>query len=228
MQASQAPKAAEENEHVPKANTVPESAKRSPKKSYTRAEGSEGRRKAGKAALGKKTVKRSKQPQVKQMEVPPNEVAQTTKLRAPQNAEQASKNVKASGRNSQGTTRAEGNVSEGNVAGGQTATAQKLDDIMKILESPKNQGTPEHQVHMGQKAKPSSTATKRKAEVVATLKKLQSSGKRPALKSHKAAAIIAYHSNQLLAYLKKNHEETPESLHRLSVMSPTLVDSVED
>lgn len=233
IQASQAGRAAEENEQVlnassvSDASSVPESTKRSLKKFHTRAERSERRRKLEKVALSKKTVKRITQPRVKPMKVPPDEVTETTKPATPQNAEEPSTSVEASAGKSQGTLGAEGNESigkdsKGNVSGGQTATAQKLDDIMKILESSKNRGMPEHPLNVGRKAKSSSTDTNRKAKVVATLKKLQSSGERPAVKSRKAAAIISYYSTQLLAYLKAKPEEMTDSLRQLRELHKKL------
>lgn len=233
MQANQAPKAADDNGEVIKAHSVPGSTKQ---KVSTRAERSERRRKSEKAALSKKATKRSKrskQTKAKAREVQLNEVAEITTFTGPQAAEELSTSIEASVGKSQETLGAEGKEandsdSKGNVPGEQMATAQKLHDIMGILESSKNRKDPENPVKVARKAKTSSTDTERKAAIVAMLNELQNSGVRPRIDVDKAAAMIAYYSRQLLAHLKANPKETPESLHQLKVVYPISSDATED
>lgn len=234
MQASQASNATAENKEVP------EPTRQSPKKSSNRAERSERRRNSKKAAPGKKAVKRSKQTkqtkqtkqsQAKPKEVPPIEVAEITTFTEPQTAEELSTLIEASARKGQKTLGAEGkeasdNESKGSVPSEQTATAQKLDDILDILESSKGPKKPEKQVKVAHKVKPSSTDTKRKAAVVTTLNKRQKSGQRPDVDPDKAAAMISSYSDQLLAHLKANPEETFGSLYQLRVILQILADAL--
>ena len=222
MQASQASKAADENEEVPKADNVPETTKQSPKKLLTRAKRSERRRKLEEAALGKKAIKRSKKTQAKRREESLDEVAEITTSMEPRATEEQSISVEASVRKSQETLGAEGKEtnksSRGNVRGEQTVNAQKLDDIMDILESSKNQKKPELPEKLARKVKISSRDTKPKAAVVATLNDLPNSGERPDVDARKTAAILSYYNDQLLAHLKANPDETTESLHHLRVI----------
>lgn len=233
MQASQSPKAAKENEEVLKKHSVPGSTKQ---KVHTRAERSERRRKSEKAALGKKATKRSKRSKktkAKPTGVHLSEAAEITTPTEPQTAEESTISIEASAGKSQETLGAEDkevNDSEnkGNVPGEQMATAQKLHDIMGILESSKNRKNPQNSVKVARKAKASSTDTKRKAAIVAMLNELQESGVRPRVDADKAAAMIAYYSRQLLAHLKANPNETPESLRQIKVILHISCDAAED
>lgn len=228
MQASQSPKAAKENEEVLKKHSVPGSTKQ---KVHTRAERSERRRKSEKAALGKKATKRSKRSKktkAKPTGVHLSEAAEITTPTEPQTAEESTISIEASAGKSQETLGAEDkevNDSEnkGNVPGEQMATAQKLHDIMGILESSKNRKNPQNSVKVARKAKASSTDTKRKAAIVAMLNELQESGVRPRVDADKAAAMIAYYSRQLLAHLKANPNETPESLRQIKILHRDLL-----
>lgn len=230
MQASQALRAAGENEEVFKARAVSESTKQSPKSSYTRAE------RRQKLALEKKSMersKRSKQEQAKPVEVPLNGVADFTTSTELQSAEERLASIEASTRKSQERPRVEDkdaseNDNKGSGPGEQTATAQKLKDIMDILESSRSQNLPRNPMKVARKAKIPSKDTKRKAAIVATLNELENSGENPDVDHREAAAMISYFSNQLLAHLKESPEETPGSLHELRVIVQTSSDVVED
>ena len=242
MKASQASKAAEENEEVSKARFVPESTKRSPRKFYTRAERSEQRRKLKKAELDQKAMKKFEEKQAKSVDVPLNEVAEITTSTEPQIAEEQSTDIEASLGKTQGTLAAEGkeandNDSKGNIPTGQGETAQKLDDIMDILESSKTKKRlkapmkaarkakkplktrkpPETPVKVIRKAKEGSTGTKKEAARVATLNKGQKSKESSDEDSRKVAAMIESYSSQLLAHLKANPEEASGSLYQVKV-----------
>ncbi len=253
MLASQTLKAAEENEDLSKARFVPESTKRSPKKSYTRAERSEQRRKLKKAEFDQRTMKGSKQKQAKPVDVLLNEVAEITTSTEPQTAEEPSTDIEASVGKTQGTLTADGkkgndNNSKGNVPTEQGETAQKLDDIMEILESSKkkkklkppmkaarkakkplkNRKKPEAPVKVFRKAKEGSTDTKKEAAGVATLNKNHKSEENLDEDSRKVAAMIESYSSQLLAHLKANPEEASGSLYQLEVSLHISSDFIED
>ncbi len=253
MQASQALKAAGENEEVSKAPFVPESTKRSPKKYYTRAERSEQRRKLKKAELDQKAMKGSKQKQAKPVDVPLNEVAEITTSTEPQIAGESSTEIEASLGKTQGILAAEGkeandNDSKGNAPTGLGETAQKLDDIMDILESSKkkkklkppmkaarkakkplkNRKKPEAPVKVIRKAKEGSTDTKKETTGVATLNKSHKSEESSDEDSCKVAAMIESYSSQLLAHLKANPEEASASLYQLKVSLHISSDFIED
>ena len=234
MQASQTPKAADKNGEVLKARSVPGSTK------HTRAEKSEQSQKSEKAALSKatkakkatkatkakkatkatkaaesakaaeatKVSKVSKQTKAKAREVQLNEIAEISTSTEPKAAEELSTSIGASAGESQKTLGAEGKEtndsdSKGKVLGEQMATAQKVHDILGILEHSKSRKDPVNPVKVARKAIPS-------------------------LNVQKATEMIAYYSEQLLAHLKANPKETPESLQQMKVVHPISSDATED
>lgn len=234
MQVSQASKAVEK--------TVEEN-KQSPKNSYTEAERSEPRRKSNKAALEKlvmKAMKRSKNKKAKPIDVPLNEVAETTTSTEPQIAEESSTNIEASAAGkSQETLATDGkeandNHSKGKIPTAQGATAQKVDDITDILKSSKKRKMPKTPVkavlkaRKSRKAREVSTNTKKKAAETMIIKEDQKSGESPDANSRKTAAMIASYSNRLLAHLKANPEETSRSIYHLKVVLHISSDFIED
>lgn len=230
MQTSQASQAAQENEEVPKKSSVSTSKKKSGKKLTARAKRKR-KQKLDKVALSKKAIKRSKLKEAKAMEVPLNEVAEITRAPQPQTADELSKIIEASARQDRETPGAQleeanDNDSRGDFPGTQMTTAQKLEDIMDILESSKNQETSANPVKVMRKVVP--TAKGQEAAIVAALNELRNKGESPDVNSGHAAAIIAHYSKQLLAHLKANPEETSESLHQLRVDLHTLCGSVEE
>ena len=219
MQASQTSKAAEENEEAPQTRSAPKSKKQSRKKLKTRAKGKR-RRKSETVALSKNAMKRSKRKEAKAKEVPLNEVAEITTAPEPQTAEESSTSIKASARQGRGTPRAKlkeanDNDSKGNIAGAQMTTAEKLDDIMDILDSSKNQKQPGSPVNVIRKIVPS---VKSQPAVLAALNELQNKGESPDVNPAKTAAILAYYSKQILAHLKANPREISGSIHQLKVI----------
>ena len=220
MQASQASQAAEENEEVPKTHSVSTSKKKSRKKLTARAKRKR-ERKIDKVALSKKAIKRSKQKEIKAMEVPLNEVAKITTATQPQAADALLTNIEASARQDGETPgvqlkEANDNDSKGDFSGTQMTTAQKLDDIMDILESSKNQKMSGNPVKMIRKVPPS--AKSQEPPIVAALNELENNGESPDVNPGKVSAMWAHYSRQLLAHLKVNPEETSESLHQLRVI----------
>ena len=218
MQTSQASKAADKIEEVPRTRSVPKSKKQRRKKLSTGAKG-KGRRKIEKVALSKKAMKRSKQKEAKAIEVPLNEVAEIATAAEPQTAEESSTSIEASAKQGRGTPRAKlkeanDNDSKGNIAGAQMTTAEKLDDIMDILDSSKNQKQPGSPVNVIRKIVPS---VKIQPAVLAALNELQNKEESPDVNPAKAAAITAYYSRQILAHLKANPREMSGSIHHLKV-----------
>lgn len=225
MQAKQASKVEEDIKDAPKAHSVPKTAKQGPKKSSTRAERSERKRKiqVEKAALGKKATKRSKLRQAKPVAVVQNEVAEVATSTKPQTAEELPTSVEASAGKIQEASgseekKAKDNDNAGNVSGKQTATAKKLDDIMDILESSKNPKKPGKSARVARRIKSSSTQTTIKRVVVAVLNELKNRGDPLDTKSRKAGAMISQYSSQLLARMKEDSEKTSGSLDQSNVI----------
>ena len=104
--------------------------------------------------------------------------------------------------------------SKGNFAGAQMTTAEKLDDIMDILDSSKNQKQPESPVNVIRKIVPS---VKSQPAVLAALNELQNTGESPDADPAKTAAVL-YYSRQILAHLKENPHEMSASIHQLKVI----------
>ena len=229
MQASKASKAAEKSEEPPNAHSVPKPKTQSRKELST-----QGKRKRGrqieKVALNKKAVKRSKQKKAKAIEVPLNEVAEISTAPEPQTAEESSTSIKPAARQSRETPgakpkEANDNDSKRNIAGAPMATAQKLDDIMDILESSKNQKKSRNPVKVVRRGTPSA---KSQATIMAAFNELQNKGESPDVDPAKAAIIMANYSSQLLAHLKANPEEMSGSLHQLRVILHIPSDFVDD
>ena len=216
MQASQASKAADENEEVPKTRSVPKSKKQSRKKLATRAKG---KRRLEKVALSKKAMKRSKQKVPKSMEVSLSEVAEITRATEPHTAEKSSTSIEASarqGRKRPGAKPKEVNEDDSkvNILGAQMSTAEKLDDIMDILDSSNNQKMPGSPVKVIRKIVPS---TKSETAVMAALNELQNYGEIPEVSPARATAILAHFSRQVLAHLQTNPGKSSGSVHQLRV-----------
>lgn len=229
MQASQASRAAEENGGVPQTRSVSTPEKKSRKKLTARAKRKH-QRKIDKVALKKKAIKRSKDKEAKAMGVCLNEVAEITPPTQPQIADELSTSVEASARQGGETSgvqlkEASDNDIKGGFPGTQMTTAQKLDDIMDILESSKSQDMSGNPVKVIRKVLPS--ANSQDAAIVAALNELQNDGESPDVNPGKAAAMWTHYSRQLMAHLKANPEETSESLHQLRVIHNTHYGSIE-
>ena len=203
-----------------------ESAKPSPKKTSTRAERFERRRRAKRAVDDNKVTKRSKQAQAKPVEAALSEDAAFTTSTESQTAEELSRDTSASARPSPDAPRldveeASGNDSKGIVQGEQTTTARKLDEIMEILWDPKNQTVakmPKKKAKVVRKAKPSSKDIKQKTAVVAAFNELQKGGDGQDARHRKAVSVIRSYTSKLLAHLKANPKKTSGSLNQLEVL----------
>ena len=200
------------------------SAKPSPKKSSTRAERVE-RRRRPKRADDKKVTKRSEQEQVKPGEAALSEdVAFTTSTKS-QTAEEVSRDMSATAGSSPEAQKvdveeASGNDSKGTVQGEQTTTAQELDDIMKIFWDPEKQivpKLPKKTAKVARKAKASSKDTRQKKAVVAAFNELKKGGDRQDARHRTAVSVIRNYTSKLLAHLRANPKKTSEPLHQLEV-----------
>ena len=227
MQAIQASKAAEKNEEVSKASSVPKSTKLSTKKHYNRVER---RRKLGREAIGKKPMKHPKITHIKPIEVSLDGDRESTTSTEPQTAEDPLPSIDVSASKYQETPGAEGKDTndidnKGSFPGEQTTTAQILKELTDLLDSSlnlKRSKSPKRPVTVAGKVKALSKNTKQRAALVATLTELQSSGERPGVKSRKEF------NSQLPAYLNPNPEETPGSLHQKKVVLQISLDALKD
>ena len=219
MQARQASKAAEEVNDVPQARFVSESTKWVPRKSATRAEKSE------KAALGKKAIERSKQMQAKPIDLGQDKFAEIA-TSTPQKREESPTSIKASTEKVGETSGAEGKEanhedSTRSVSDKQGAIAQKLDDIMDILESSKRKRRRLQKLvksaRMARGTKAKSKETELKSGALAILNDLHNRRTLLDPNSRKADAQISHSSSQLLAPPKATSGETSRSLDQSKV-----------
>lgn len=207
----------------PKAHSVPKSTEWSPKKSSKGPESPEQAQHPKNAAHGKKATKRSKRKGANSVEVQSNEVTESTNSTETQIAAEPPTSIEIPAekvQESQGAQDKEFIETErvGNVLGEQTTTAQKLDDIVDVLESPKNQKKAAKAVKLARKSNPLSKGIKRKAAIVP----------KPDVSSGKAAALIRKISSQLLARLKAYPNDTSGSLQELKVSFHISCDAIED
>ena len=202
------------------------SAKLSLKKSSTRAERAERRRRAKRRVDEKKVRKRSEQAQAKPGEAALSEDAALTIPTEAQTAEEVSRDTSASAGPSPEAQRldveeASGTISKGAVQGEQTTTAQKLEEIMEILWDPKKQTVlkmPKMTAKVARKAKSSSKDTAQKKAVVAAFNELRKGGDRQDARHRTAVSVIRNYTSKLLAHLRANPKKTSESLSQLEVL----------
>ena len=217
-------KAPEENTELPKTLSLSKSDKPSPKKSSTRAERVE-RRRRPKRADDKKATKLSEQAQVKPGEAALSEDAAFTTSTKSQTAEEVSRDTSAIAGPSLEAQKVNAEESSGDdgkgiVQGEQTTTAQKLDDIMKILDPEKQTvpKLPQKTAKVARKAKASSKDTRQKKAVVAAFNELKNGGDRQDARHRRAVSVIRNHTSKLLAHLRANPKKTSEPLHQLEVL----------
>lgn len=238
MQASQIPKIIEKSDTEPKARSVPEPIKQITKKSSARAERkAETKRKIKEVALEKKAKKLLKKLQDKPGKAPQNDIAEIATSKRLKKAEGSPTSIESPAKRTQETSRAEGKdlndrYGDGtdNVQREQTVTAQKLDDIMDILESSKNPKKPDKTLNVAQGMEDSSTSTKIKKAVVATLSEFQKKETPITVNNRSADSIISRYSSQLLARLKANAVETTGSFDQSKVLllHTSIDDAIED
>ena len=188
---------------------------------------------AEKASRPTKRSQQSEREQAKSIGVPLDEVAEITTSTESQTAEEPLTSIEASTKRGQETIEAESkeaddNDSNGKSPGEQTPAAEKIDDIIKILNSSKKPKGTAKSVAKRRKAIPSSTLSKRKAAEVSSLNGLPSSGERQNSDLLSAAATIARFNGQLLAHLKANPEKSPRSLRELKVVLQLSPNEIED
>ena len=225
-QAIRASKAPEENTELPITLSLSKSAKPSPKKSSTRAERVERRRRPNRAD-DKKVTKRSEQAQVKPVEAALREDAAFTTSSNSQTAEEVSRDTSATAGPSPeaqivDVEEASGNDSKRTVQGEQTTTAQKLNDIMKDFWDPEEQTEtklPKKTAKVARKAKALSKDTRQKKAVVAAFNELKKGGDRQDARHRTAVSVIRNYTSKLLAHLRANPKKTSEPLHQLEVLN---------
>ena len=178
------------------------------------------------SAPGKKVIKRSKRRQAESVDIAQNEVAEGTTSTQSQTADESPIGIETSTGNTEETSGAEGkeangNASAGNVSGRQNAVAQKLANIMDILEPSKDPKEPAKLVEKAYGMEKISTDTGLNRIVASIFNKLQNRGGYQAITpsiTPKAEARIVHFGSQLLAPLTEKSDDDSQPLNQSKVI----------
>ena len=168
------------------------------------------------SAPGNKAKERSKRRQAESVEIAQDEVAEGTTPSQPQTTKESPTGIEASTGKIEETSRAEGkeangNASAGSASGRQSAIAQKLDDIMDILQPSKDPKKPAKSAEKAYGMEKLSTDTRLKKGVASIFNALQNRGGSPAT-TPKADARIVHLGSKLLAPLTEKSDDHSQPL----------------
>ena len=175
----------------------------------------------GKTAI--KRSKRSKRMQADSVEIAHDGVTEGTTPSQPQTAKESPTVIEASTGKTEETSRAEGkeangNASAGSAAGRQSAIAQKLDDIMDILQPSKDPKEPAKSAEKAYGMENISTGARLKRVVASIFNALQNSGGSPATTPNADARIVHFGS-KLLAPPTENSDDHSQPLDQSKVIT---------
>ena len=212
MQASQGFETTEEIKDVSKERPLPASTKQGPKKLSPKAQK---RERIREKACVRKVIGRLQQKQAKTIDSPHNEAVRKVKPRTSQATANSPTKIEASAGekldiSKTGDQEASSNDSARNSPGRQSAIAQKLDDIMDVLETskdPKKSGKPVEALQGTSGMETKSADTELQRVVRAILEELQDRRESSDKPPHNAAAATSHSRRGHLAPLKPISEE---------------------
>ena len=165
----------------------------------------------GKSAI--KRSKRSKRTQADSVELAHDGVTEDTTPLQPQTAKESPTGIEASTGKTEETSRAEGkeangNASAGSAAGRQSAIAQKLDDIMDVLQPSKDPKKPAESAEKAYGMEKISTGARLKGVAAFIFNALQNRGESPATTPNADARIVHFGSKLLATPTEKSDDDS--------------------